>query len=79
MKRYIKSDITGWLADTGERCVMRPNGFWKGGPRGGGRITSYVRVDVDKEYADDGTLVHRQYSMDNHRRFWVETEDEVKI
>lgn len=79
MKRYIKSDITGKLADTGERCVMRPTGFWTSGPRGGGRITSYERVDVDMEYADDGTPVYRQYSMDNHRRFYVETEDEVKI
>ena len=76
MKRYIRNDISGRIADTDERCVMRDNGFWVGDR--GRRITSYERVDKDVEYNDKGVPVYRQYSMDRHRRFWVETEDEVK-
>jgi len=75
MKRYIKSDVTGKIAETGEKCIMRPNGFWV---QGGRRITSYERVDKDIEYNDRGKPVRRQYSMDRHRRFWMETEDAIK-
>lgn len=76
MKRYIRSDIKGKLAETGEPCVMRANGYWTGGGR---RTTSYERIDVDVEYDDRGKPVYRQYSMDKHRRFYVETEDEVRV
>lgn len=75
MKRYIKSDISGKIADTDERCTMRANGYWVG--RGGRKITSYSRTDKEVEYRDDGTSVVRQYSMDRHHRFWAETEDEA--
>lgn len=77
MKRYIKSSIVrGRLADTGERCEMQANGYFIG--EHGRKYTAYTRVDKDIEYTDDGTPVHRQYTMDRQHRFWVETEDEVK-
>lgn len=75
MKRYIKSDITGKIAETGEKCIMKPNGFWV---QNGRHITSYERVDKEIEYDGRGRPVRRQYSMDRHRRFWAETEDAVK-
>lgn len=77
MKRYIKSDISGRIANTGERCIMQPNGYWVADK--GRRVTSYKRVDKDIEYTDDGTPVRRQYSMDRQHRFWIETEEEVYI
>lgn len=76
MKIIIESNITGRIAETGERCVMEPNGYWVG--PNGRKITSYVRVDKDIEYNDKGEPVYRQYSMDRQHRFWVETEDEIK-
>ena len=54
--------IKGTLAQTGEKCVMEANGFWIGAR--GRHITSYIRVDVPD---------NKQYSMDVHRRFYVET------
>lgn len=82
MKRYIRSDVSGRIvetsgriAETGEPCKMRANGFWVAG---GKKITSWVRTDKEIEYTDDGTPVRRQYTMDRQHRFWVETEDEVK-
>lgn len=76
MKIIIESNITGRIAETGEHCVMEPNGYWVGA--GGRKITSYERVDKDVEYNDRGEPVRRQYSMDRQHRFWVETEDEIK-
>lgn len=76
-EQYIRSDISGKIAETGERCVMRPIGYWVADK--GRRVTSYERVDKDVEYTDDGTPVRRQYSMDRQHRFWVETEEEVYI
>lgn len=76
MKIIIESNITGRIAETGEHCVMEPNGYWVGA--GGRKITSYERVDKDVEYNDAGEPVRRQYSMDRQHRFWVETEDEIK-
>ena len=76
MKRYIRSNIDlsdiefprrilkGTIEDTGEPCQMEANGFWIG--NGGRHITSYLRVDKED---------NRQYSMDRHHRFWIETED----
>lgn len=75
MKIIIESNITGRIAETGERCVMEPNGYWLG--RNGRKITSYERVNKDIEYNDKGEPVHRQYSMDRQHRFWVETEDRL--
>lgn len=74
MVRYIKADVSGKIADTGERCTMRATGYWTGGGR---RTTSYERTDVDVEYNDRGEPVFRQYSMDKHHRFYVETEDRI--
>lgn len=54
---------------------MRANGYWTGG---GKRTTSYERIDKDVEYDDKGNPVVRQYSMDKHRRFYVETEDYIR-
>ncbi len=71
-----ESTITGKIASTDERCVMKPNGYWVG--TGGRHITSYERVDKDVEYNDRGEPVNRQYSMDRQHRFWVETEDEIR-
>ena len=76
MKRYIRSDIKGKIAETGEPCVMRSNGYWTGGP-GGRRTTCYERVDKPIEYDDRGNPVRRLYSMDKRRRFYAETEDEL--
>lgn len=81
MKRYIKSDYElveprstkGTIAETGEKCVMRMNGYWVGA--GGRHITSYERVDKKVEYDDRGNPVIRQYSMDRQHRFYIETED----
>lgn len=75
MKRYIRSDISGRIAETGERCIMRANGYFTDGGR---KFTSYERVDKDIEYNKSGRPVRRQYTMDRQHRFWVETEDEVK-
>ena len=75
MKLYIRSDIKGKIAETGESCVMRANGYWVG--YGGKRRTSYTRTDKEVEYTDDGIPVIRQYSMDRNHRFWLETEDEI--
>lgn len=75
MVRYVKSDVSGRIAITDEKCVMRPIGYWV---QDGRRVTSYERVDKEIEYDDRGRPVRRQYSMDRHRRFWLETEDAVK-
>lgn len=75
MKRYIRSDVKGKIAETGEPCVMRANGYWTGGGR---RTTSYVRVDKNIEYNEDGMPVIRQYTMDRNHRFWLETEDVIQ-
>ena len=75
MKIIIESNITGRIAETGERCVMEPNGYWVDGGR---KVTSYERVDKDVEYNNAGEPVHRQYSMDRQHRFWAETEDKIK-
>lgn len=66
--------IRGTIASTGERCEMRANGYWTGN---GKRITSYERIDKPIEYNKRGAPVIRQYSMDRHRNFYVETEDET--
>lgn len=82
MKKYIKSDesdfpevrtIRGTIYETGEKCLMRMNGYWVGA--GGRHISSYERVDKKVEYGDKGNPVIRQYSMDRRHRFYVETED----
>lgn len=52
---------------------MRANGYWVGAR--GKHITSYERVDKDTEYDDDGNPVFRQYSMDRHHNFYIESED----
>lgn len=85
MKRYIKfysenynpeiPIISGKIEDTDERCKMQANGYWVGA--GGKHITSYQRIDKDVEYDNAGNPVFRQYSMDRHHRFWVETEDRI--
>lgn len=54
---------------------MRANGYWTGEGR---RTTSYVRVDKNIEYNEDGMPVIRQYTMDRNRRFWLETEDVIQ-
>lgn len=74
MKKYILSNVAGRIGDTNERCIMYPNGYWT---MNGKRVTSYKRADKDIEYNDEGIPVDRQYSMDRHHRFWVETEDEI--
>ena len=78
MKRYIKADreigvVSGRIAETGEPCKMKMNGYWVGSR--GRHISSYERVDKDVEYNEDGRAVYRQYSMDRQHRFWLETED----
>lgn len=80
MKKYIRSErevgvVSGRIENTDERCVMRMNGYWTG--EGGRHISSYERIDKEVEYADDGTPVFRQYSMDRHHRFWIESEDKI--
>ena len=75
MKRYIRSDISGRIAETGERCIMRANGYFTDSGR---KFTSYERVDKDIEYNESGRPVRRLYTMDRQHRFWVETEDEIK-
>ena len=78
MKKYVKAarmlpNISyGRIAETGEKCVMQSNGYWEG--PGGRRITSYWRVDKP-DLNEKGERVYRQYSMDRHHRFWLETED----
>lgn len=62
-------DITGKIENTNERCVMRATGYWVGAK--GKHITSYERIDKPE------TDIHRQYSMDRHHRFWIETEDKI--
>ena len=57
--------VKGTIEDTGEKCIMRPTGYWIG--RRGRHITSYERADKDDP--------HHQFSMDRHHRFWIETED----
>ena len=74
MVRYIKSDVHGKIAETGEPCIMRANGYWTDSR--GRHITCYERVDVDVEY-NDGVPVKRLYSMDRHHMFYAETEDEI--
>ncbi len=78
MKKYIVSSrepgtVSGTLYDTGEKCVMRMNGYWVGA--GGRHISSYYRVDVEQEYDENGRPVFRQYSMDKHHKFYLESED----
>lgn len=78
MKRYIKSSradgiTSGRIAETGEPCKMRANGYWIGA--GGAHITSYERVDKEVEYDEKGRPVFRQYSMDRRHNFYLETED----
>ena len=83
MKKYIKSDydfveskpIKGIIYETGEKCLMRMNGYWVGA--GGRHISSYERVDKDVEYDDKGRPVYRQYTMDRHHVFYLETEDVI--
>ena len=75
MKIVVESKVTGKIAETGERCVMEPTGYWVGA--NGRHITSYERVDKDIEYDKNGNPVKRQYSMDRQHRFWIETEDKV--
>ena len=69
MKKYIRSSraLSGTIENTCERCKMIPTGYWVGS--GGRHITSYARVDKKEDK-------FRQYSMDRHRRFWIETEDD---
>ena len=62
--------ISGTIYETGERCKMQANGYWVG--ERGRHITSYIRVDKDEP-----TGIERQYSMDRHHRFFIETEDKV--
>ena len=54
---------------------MRSTGYWIGAR--GQHITSYERVDKDVEYDDKGRPVYRQYSMDKHHVFYLETEDVI--
>ena len=63
--------ISGTIETTGEKCKMQINGFWIGAK--GRHISSYVRIDKDEQ--PEG--IHRQYSMDKHHRFWIETEDKI--
>jgi len=82
MDDYIDPDweipvISGRIAETGEPCKMRNNGYWVGA--GGRHISSYERVDKEVEYDDRGRPVFRQYSMDRHHRFWLETEDIIYL
>lgn len=78
MKRYIRSSkripntVSGRIATTGEPCVMQVTGYWTGA--GGRHITSYWRVDKP-DLDDNGERVYRQYSMDRHHLFYLETED----
>lgn len=65
----------GTIASTGERCEMRANGYWTG--ERGRHITSYERIDKPIEYNERGAPVIRQYSMDRHHKFYIETEDEA--
>lgn len=62
--------ISGKIEGTSERCKMQSNGFWVGAH--GKHITSYVRVDKDEPEG-----IERQYSMDRHHNFWIETEDRI--
>ena len=80
MKKYITSSrepgtVSGRIAETGEPCVMRMNGYWVGAK--GRHISSYERVDKEVEYDEDGRPVFRQYSMDRQHRFWLESEDRL--
>lgn len=60
-KRRIHKGI---IADTGEQCEMRANGFWIGAR--GAHITSYERIDKE-----DGI----QYSKEKCNVFHIETVD----
>lgn len=62
--------ISGKIEGTSERCKMQMNGFWIGAH--GKHISSYVRVDKDEPEG-----IERQYSMDRHHNFWIETEDRI--
>lgn len=62
--------ISGRIEGSEERCKMQANGFWIGAH--GKHITSYIRVDKDEPEG-----IERQYSMDKHHRFWIETEDRI--
>ena len=80
MKKYISAKreigvVSGKIAETGEPCKMRMTGYWTGAQ--GKHISSYERIDKEVEYDDQGRAVYRQYSMDRHHRFWVETEDRI--
>lgn len=86
MKKYIKSNESdypevrstrGTIYETGEKCLMRSTGYWVGAR--GQHITSYERVDKDVEYDDRGRPVYRQYSMDRHHLFYLETEDVIDV
>ena len=77
MKKYIRfsrdiTDVSGTIADTGERCTMRATGSVRSKGR---TITLYTRTDKKIEYDDKGRPVRRQYSMDRRHRFYLETED----
>lgn len=62
--------IGGSIYETGERCQMQANGFWVG--EKGRRITSYIRIDKNEPEG-----IFRQYSMDRHHRFFIESEDRI--
>ena len=62
--------ISGTIETTGEKCKMQATGYWVAAR--GRHVTSYVRVDKNEPEG-----IERQYSMDKHHRFWIETEDKV--
>ena len=62
--------ISGTIHETGERCKMQMNGFWVGA--NGRHISSYIRVDQNEPEG-----IERQYSMDRHHNFFIETEDRI--
>ena len=70
IKEAIKMrQIKGTIENTSEKCIMVATGYWVGAR--GRHITSYNRIDKEE------TEIHRQYSMDRHHRFWIETEDKI--
>ena len=62
--------ISGKIEGTGERCKMQANGYWIGAK--GRHITSYIRIDQNEPEG-----IERQYSMDKHHTFYIETEDKI--
>lgn len=68
--------ISGTIFETGEKCKMQINGYWIGG--NGRHISSYERIDnLEPEHDKYGRTVYRQYSMDRHHKFYLETEDVI--